>query len=277
MENRFPIIATVLILLAAAVLGALFWSSGKEKSAVRKTPAAVAGPAVAKPQTPTASPAPEATADARPTPIAQPRPVAVPLDGSDEAIVASVAALAHGRELINLLTEEEIARKIVRAIYGLSEGRIVRQYRPIASPPGQFNANKIGRQTAKSQQELYRISRANYSRYSSYIALFSLINDDTLIDLYALYRPTLEEAYRELGIGEGDFHSTLIKAVDMLLQAPTFDRAILLVRPSVKFQFHDPELEKLPSAHKLMLRMGTENSEALKLELTSFKNRLASL
>ena len=166
-----------------------------------------------------------------------------------------------------------MVRKLVRAIYGLSEGRIVREYRPIKSPPGTTVANKIGQQN-EEQQELYRISRNNSARYTPYVSLFSLLNNEATLALYEFYRPLFEQAYEELGTGEGDFHSTLIKGIDVLLNAPEVDSAMLLVQPSVFYQFQDPTLEALPSAHKLMLRMGVENREALKLELKKLRDRL---
>ncbi|MFL0805408.1 MAG: DUF3014 domain-containing protein [Agarilytica sp.] len=209
-----------------------------------------------------------------PTPSPVPSETPPPLNNSDEHLSSKLSALTNGPELVNLLSKEESIRKIVRAVYGLSEGRIVREYRPITSPKGLFEAYKIGQQTENTEQELFRISRANDARYSPYIALFSSLNTPALITLYGFYLPTFEAAYQELGIGHGDFHSTLLKAVDVLLDAPITQDAILLIQPSVMYKFADKKLEKLPSAHKLMLRMGQENREALKLELREFKARL---
>ncbi len=222
-----------------------------------------------------ATPTPEvANKSHAPAPTPIPSETPPPLNQSDEHLAFKLSTLNNGSELVALLSAEESIRKIVRAIYGLSEGRIVREYRPVTSPKGVFNAYKIGQQTKGTEQELYRISRENDARYSPYISLFASLNTPALITLYGFYLPTLEAAYQELGIGHGDFHNTLIKAIDVLLDAPITQDAILLIQPSVMYKFSDPTLEKLPSAHKLMLRMGQENREALKLELKAFKTRL---
>ncbi len=222
-----------------------------------------------------ATPTPKAaTKTNAPTPTPTPSETPPPLNQSDEHLASKLRTLNNGSELVSLLSAEESVRKIVRAIYGLSEGRIVREYRPITSPKGVFNAYKIGQQTKDTEQELYRVSRENDARYSSYISLFASINTPALIALYELYLPTFEVAYQELGVGHGDFHNTLIKAIDVLLDAPVTQDAILLIQPSVMYKYSDPALEKLPSAHKLMLRMGQENREALKLELKALKTRL---
>ncbi len=209
-----------------------------------------------------------------PTPTPMPSETPPPLNQSDEHLTTKLGSLNNGAELVSLLSKEESIRKIVRAIYGLSEGRVVREYRPISSPKGIFEAYKIGQQTEETEQELYRISRENDTRYSPYISLFSSLNTPALMTLYGFYLPTFEAAYQELGIGHGDFHSTLVKAVDVLLDAPVSQEAILLIQPSVMYKFSNPTLEKLPSAHKLMLRMGQENREALKLELRELRARL---
>ena len=58
------------------------------------------------------------------------------LNDSDSEILADLQKLDNSSELLKLLTQEEIARKIVRAVYGLSEGRLVKRFRPMASPEG---------------------------------------------------------------------------------------------------------------------------------------------
>lgn len=211
------------------------------------------------------------------TPEVTPSPTPLALDGSDAYLKNNLKEIENGNELLALLTEEEVLRKVVRAVYGLSEGRVVREFRPIKSPSGVLLTNKSGNRTADTQQEIYTISNENYARYTPYISLFSTMNNNLLIQLYRFYLPAMESAYSELGVNNGNFHQTMIKAIDVLLNAPTTENALFLVQPSVMYKFEDPQFEKMPAAHKLMLRMGRENSEALKLELIAFKNRLLQI
>ncbi len=274
MKNKQVLIGSILVVVIGIAGAIYFWPN---QSHSKKAPVALASA--------TPLPSPTATPNALPlnTPAPQtPRPTATPsaaptpppLNNSDASLTNDLANIPSGDELSSMLTNEEVIRKVVRAVYGLSQGRIVRQYRPITSPKGQFISQKIGQQTADSQQELYRIARENYARYENYVSLFAAINSDALITLYRFYLPTFETAYQELGIGKGDFHSTALKAIDVLLDAPSPQEAVLLIQPSVAYTFADPALEKLPQAHKLMLRMGQENSEALKLELEALKEKL---
>lgn len=292
MEKKFPFIAVIAILFSAAFLGFIYWSSVQKDQVIDgeteqnapaidlgSIPEETAAPLTdLKPVVPDLSDSNSSGGNAEDAPKetqqATPKPTPVPLNDSDAHIKTQLKEFSEGNNIIALLTNEEIVRKLVRAIYGVSEGRIVRQYRPISSPKGSFVTNKIGQQTAVSEQELYRISRDNYARYTDYISLLSIVDKDALVSLYYFYLPTFEEAYKELGIGTGDFHTVLLKAIDVILQAPDIQEAMLLTRPSVRYKFSDKKLENLPPAHKLMLRIGGENSEALKLELREIKKRL---
>lgn len=280
MNKKNSIIVLSILLIGIAALFVL-WQTQNRGDASNSSPVVIpilqAMPITTPITTPTATPTVEPQPTAPPLITPQPQPTAPPLNDSDADISSRLHQLKDGAELLAFVTDEEIVRKMVRAVFGLSEGRIVKEYRPLTSPKGQFSTIKIGQQTENTQQELYRISRDNYSRYANYISLFASVNSAELITLYRFYLPTLESAYQELGIDKGNFHNTLITAIDVLLNTPESQDAILLVQPSVMYKFSDPELEKLPSAHKLMLRMGQENREALKLELSLTKERLIQI
>ncbi len=292
MNKKLPIIFAVF----AALTAGLFFLWAKKPAPGSKTEPAA--PIAAK-QTPTlektmlATPTPtttvevsdesanavEAPAIGQPSaqPVAPPTPTPPPLNKSDAHLKQAITQLNNGTELVSLLVDEEIVRKMVRAIYGISEGRVVQQFRPIRSPKGVFQAKPIGIKTTEDGQALYRMTRENEKRYSSFIAALSMVNNAAFEELYQFYLPTFDSAYAELGLNEGSFHSTLIKAINVILDAPPVDSALILVQPTVAYKYQDPELEKLSAVQKLLLRMGTENSEALKLELREIKQKLEAL
>ena len=47
------------------------------------------------------------------------------------------------------------------------------------------------------------------------------------------------------------------------------------ISDAVNYQFVDPELEALPNAQKLMIRMGPENSKKIKAALRKLKKQLS--
>ena len=93
--------------------------------------------------------------------------------------------------------------------------------------------------------------------------------------LYKRFYPLLEEAYREMGLKKGNFHTVMLGAIDNLLAAPVVEQDILLVRPKVFYQYADPALEKLPASHKLLLRMGPDNTRRLQESLKNLRAKLA--
>lgn len=272
MHKNFPVIISVVIVTASLGLGYVFWRQHAPDTAYTTEAITDIGEIILP--TPSPTPEPVETPVSMTTPAPEPTPPP-PLDDSDDHVKKSIGTLSGAQEIMALLTDEEILRKTVRAVHGLSEGRVVKEFRPVASPEGIFLVRPTN-QRNPDNQALYRISRENYARYSRYISVFSLVNNDALVSLYKFYLPALEAAYDELGLPEGDFHGTLLKAIDVMLDAPEVNEALVLTR-SVMFKYEDPNIEKLPSVHKLMLRMGGANQEALKLELKSFRERLVNL
>jgi hypothetical protein len=48
------------------------------------------------------------------------------------------------------------------------------------------------------------------------------------------------------------------------------------VRPKVMYQYQSPELEKLPAAQKLMLRIGHDNRQRVKKIITQWRAQFKS-
>lgn len=211
-----------------------------------------------------------------PVPVPQPLP---DLDQSDASVLAALKGL-NINGLVEMIIPQEILRKFVRAVNILEEGKVVTDYRPIASPQGafavdSFNVKVSGGELGEQQDvEQFRVSPKNYSRYTLFVEVISALDSDASIALYKRYYPLLNKASNELGLGKGNFHSVLIRAIDMVLSAPDANGEMLLIHPKVYYEFADPALEKLPEAHKLMLRMGPDNAEKVKASLRNARIKL---
>ena len=59
-----------------------------------------------------------------------------------------------------------------------------------------------------------------------------------------------------------------------MLNAPIIREPIALVAPSAMYKFADPELEALPDAQKLIMRMGPDNILKLKTKLQQIQSAL---
>ena len=211
-----------------------------------------------------------------PDPIPQPLPN---LNESDVTVLAALKAL-NVNGLVEMIIPQDILRKFVRAVDVLEEGKVVHDYRPIVSPQGAFAADSFnvkvsGGELGEQQDvEQFRLSPKNYLRYTLYVQVLSGLESDAAVTLYKRYYPLLNRAHQELGSGKGNFHSVLIRAIDKVLSAPEAGGDILLIHPKVYYEFADPALEKLPEAHKLMLRMGPDNAEKVKASLRNLRVKL---
>lgn len=211
-----------------------------------------------------------------PAPVPQPLP---DLDQSDAAVLAALKGL-NVNGLVEMVIPQEILRKFVRAVNVLDEGKVISEYRPIASPQGAFVADSFnvrvsgGEVGAQQEVEQYRVSPKNYLRYTLFVQVVSALDSDASIALYKHYYPLLNRAHQELGMSKSNFHSVLIRAIDRVLSAPNANGDMLLIHPKVYYEFADPALEKLPDIHKLMLRMGPDNAEKIKTSLRNARTKL---
>ncbi len=196
------------------------------------------------------------------------------LGRSDQPLREDLQQLPEASGFVPLLTRDDVIRKSVRAVTALQENALVNKYRPIAPPQEAFHAEPLDEPQDPDEPQKYRLTGENYQRYEGYIDVLSQLDSESLMGLYERYYPLLQEAYLEQGMGDGEFREVTLKAIDNLLAAPVIEDEILLVRPSVAYKFADPQLEALPAAQKLMVRMGPDNSRKLKNVLRRFRTEL---
>lgn len=270
----------VVILIVAVALGSFFlWKilSGTKTSNTIK-PLAIPTPAISAARIePDAisTPAPEELAlliepivISTPEPTPEPSVPLPPLNESDSFISEQLAPLADAKRL-SLIVPDELVRKLVRAIIGVSDNKLVNQYRPLVSPLPPLGIEQFG----SLQAPQYRLTASNYDRYNAYIALLDAISPATLADLYHTLEPLFEQAYAEQGLG-GSFKPVITKAIDNLLIKPDVEESLRLVRPAVMYRFANPEIELLPDPQKLLIRLGPEHSTKIRAYLMELKAKL---
>lgn len=158
--------------------------------------------------------------------------------------------------ILSYLVDEHLVRKFVRAVNALEDGKLVSQYRPFVQPQSPFEALNNGEQ--------WQLSEDNYRRYTPYITVLEQLGSKRMLTLFEHYQPLLEEAFAELGTSKADFRVTTRNALQTLLDTPEIDGHIALTHPSVMYKFADPKLESMPSAQKLMIRIGPDNRQKVK-------------
>ena len=273
---KVVIIAVVLLIILGLAGGSYYyWQKQKANESVRRvakpTPEVRATPepveATPEPMQPTAAPTP--------TPVPLPR-----LNESDTAIKANISEISQ--DMLGLVANEEIVRKSVRAIYSLYKGNVVQQYRPLNGPNTSIQAQATGETAQVKTQEgevdtpVFQMTDQDFSRYTSYANLAREISTEQLSAAYKYFYPLLQTAHGELGEGPEQFHTVVIGALDKMLATPDVDDSELkLIRTSIIYQFKDEQLENLPAAQKLLLRMGSDNRETVLHAVRNLRDALA--
>jgi hypothetical protein len=263
------VIIVVVVLVAVAVAFFLLRDKKPLEPATQVTPIAVTPQADVPEEPQVIQPA---TVYESPQPVVQVEPLPN-LNESDASVLKALKEL-RGESLLALVVPQEVIRKFVMAVNGVSEGKVVNEYRPIVSPQPPFQVEKFTVMVDGAMVEQERIANSNYARYETYVTTLALIDMDTAVAIYKRFYPLFEEAFKELGLKKSNFHSIMIAALDNILAAPDVQGDILLVRPKVFYQFADPALEKMPQTHKLMLRMGPENARSVKASLRQLRAKL---
>lgn len=268
-SKRSLVVMLILVLIAGLALGLAyyFYRNQPQPAPIPVAEVPVEAPLALPPlaQTPAPLPVLEAPAPEEPAP---PLPK---LNESDASVLTELQSLSSAS--LKLIVPQEILRKFVRAVNAMDEGKVVHEYRPIASPPPPMRVESLGQPQGEAPRQ-YRLTAENFRRYDEYVTLFAMVDKEALAATYRRFSPLLEEAYSEMGLKKGSFHEVLLSVMDKLIAMPVHEGELLLVQPKVFYQFADPELEKLPSTHKLLLRMGPENARSLQSSLTILASHL---
>ena len=188
------------------------------------------------------------------------------LDSSDRIALSSAQQLSSLPQYEALLIKQEIIRSFVVFIDNFSRGELVSNFSPLIKPDEPFSIVKIAR-------KMY-LNTESYNRYNIYSEIVDSINIEYAVNQYHTLKPFFDEAYREIGYPEEAFDNRLNEAIELVLDTPVILEPIKLVAPSAMYKFADPELEALPDAQKLIMRMGPENILKLKAKLQQIQDAL---
>ncbi|ABV34941.1 conserved hypothetical protein [Shewanella sediminis HAW-EB3] len=199
-----------------------------------------------------------------PQPEIEPLPT---LEESDSFVHDKTVVMADGMAIEPMLVEKDLVRHFVVFVDNLAQGELARKVSPLKGPERVFTVSEITNKTY--------LNPDSYHRYDLYADFVANLNEVQLADTYKELTPLLSEAFEELGYGDMSFNERMLEAIDIMLAAPIIEQPIELDGVSVNYQFVDPQLEALPNAQKLLVRMGPENSKKVKAALRRLKKHLA--
>jgi len=252
------------VLLAASAAVALwyFWKTADQPAPVTVTTDPV--PAEALPELPR-YPMPPLTEAQHKTRQLTPLPS---LDDGDAYFKLSLVQV-FGDGIGELLVEMSLIEKFVTTMDNLPRSHISQRIRPIGPISGRFEVDVL------DGNQGYLLSERNYSRYDALVGLVANADPDELFDTYQRFYPLFQEAFVSLGYPKGYLNDRVVEVIDHLLDTPTVEGPVQLVRPHVLYTFSDPTLEALSSGQKMLLRMGDDHAARVKQTLGLFRTLIA--
>ena len=130
------------------------------------------------------------------------------------------------------------------------------------------------------------IDPANSRRYEPLVRLIESVDSGQAVAVYRTLYPLFQQAYEALGFPNAYFNDRLVQVIDHLIATPVpiEPPAVALVavkgsvpslRPWVRYEFVDPELEGLSAGRKILIRVGAENQRRLQAKLKDLRARVA--
>ena len=204
----------------------------------------------------------------------------------DTPWTARLSANEVGRALTDLLGAkavhafvqiDEFPRRLVTTVDNLARSHAPAALWPVHPTPDRFMVAQLDGATV--------ISADNGNRYTPLVLLVEEVDSVRMVGLYIRMYPLLQRAYEELGFPNRYFNDRLVDVIDLLLATPEVEYPVKLqltevkgpitpLRPWVRYEFADPELEALSAGQKILVRVGPVNQRRLKGKLVEIRQEL---
>ena len=189
------------------------------------------------------------------------------LDDSDSYFLLALIDI-FGAQIESVLVKQALIDKIVVTVDNLPRKHVSEKIRPVGRLKGDFAVD------ASEIEDQFYLGADSYARYDTLVDLISKADLDAVVETYRRFYPLFQESYVRLGYPNAYFNDRAVEVIDHLLETPTPDQPILLVRPHVLYEYADPELAALSSGQKLLLRMGAEHADKIKAVLRGLRARI---
>jgi hypothetical protein len=190
-------------------------------------------------------------------------PPAPGLEQSDPYMVSILEQVFPTARLEDHFVLNNLIRRIVVTIDNLPRRELPGRLMPLRPVPGLFEV--------EGPPNNLVISDRNFRRYTPLINLFTSVDTQRIVRLYAHLYPLFQQAYRDLGYPRGYFNDRLVHVIDHLLAAPQVSGPIRVEEHVVRYRFTDPGLEALSSGEKIMIRIGPDNARKVRDKLRDIR------
>ncbi|WP_286266059.1 DUF3014 domain-containing protein [Thalassotalea atypica] len=193
------------------------------------------------------------------------------LSESDNWIKEKMTSLTWRKELLKLVIDDDMIRRLVVFTDNFSQGIIAYEHSPLVKPSTKFDGVPLD-ENSPMQEWVWDENSAK--RFNLYVEFLRSFDVESLVNWYFELKPLIDEAYGELGYPEDDFTETMQEAITRVLDMDIPKGEVVLIRPSVMYKYKSDELESLSDTDKLLLRLGKENLLVIKSVLLEFSDKL---
>lgn len=213
-------------------------------------------------------------ADPSPEPF-EPVEVLPALDASDPVVGDRMADWLGPEAAEALLAGDDLVRRLVATIHSLDGEAVPLRVRPVVPAPERFRPGEE-REDPDTGERYWVRDAGNASRYEDHLDALRRIEPEVAAQAYLAHYEWFQRAYAELGDPDAYFNDRLVETIDHLLEAPNPDNGTRLVRPTVFYEYADPELEGQSWGRKALMRLGPEQRSVVKSWLREFRAAIAS-
>ena len=185
--------------------------------------------------------------------------------GLDDRLVrAAVEGLSSHPEFASYLVNDRLLRRFVAAVDAVAGGYSPRDEIEFMRPVQPF--------LVREDEGRLVIAGGSFHRYDIAAEVFASFEIDSALTLYDRFRPQLEAIYQETGWASENFDSRLREAVDHLLEYAVEGGQYEVEQRTIVYAFADDHLERLSSAQKQLVRMGSTNARKVQGKLSELRD-----
>ena len=274
--NRPTLMILAGVLLAGAAAFYLW-----ERQGAQPPPAPAASQS--EPPAPTATTRPEAPPVRYPVENvpgdAPPQAALPPLARSDEPVRLALVDWLGKDKVASFLQLDDFVRHAVATVDNLGRAHAAPRLWPVNPAPGRFGVVQ--------RSDALVVSPGNAERYAAFVAFVESIDSARAISLYKRWYPWFQQAYEELGYPGRYFNDRAVEVLDQMIAAPVPAAPVELkltevkgpipsTTPWLRYEFADPSLEALSAGQKMMIRLGPDQQQRMKLKLVELRSRLTA-
>lgn len=207
------------------------------------------------------------------------QPALPALARSDESVRSALVDWLGKDKVASFLQLDDFVRHTVATVDNLGRSHAAPRLWPVNPAPGRFGVVQRG--------DALVVSPGNAERYAAFVSFVDGIDTGRAVSLYKRWYPWFQQAYEELGYPGGYFNDRAVEVLDQLIAAPVPVAPIELkltevkgpipsTTPWLRYEFADPSLEALSAGQKMMIRLGPDQQQRMKLKLVELRSKLTA-